>query len=232
LKFILLVVLALTALTVTTIFPVSDWILFGSKWIDENQVLAGLTYITAYTIATILVIPGTILTVTAGFLFGIPLGIAIVSAGSLSGACCSFLISRFFARDWVSNKFIKFPLFNALDTASKEKGFLIILLARLSPLFPYNILNYALGLTAVTFKNYILASWIGMAPGITIYVSIGAATKNISGLASSEIQYENIQQLFFIAGLVATLILLTIVMRMANKTLHKKLDRTMVDSPD
>lgn len=226
-KLIVLAGLALLILAVVILLPVHEWVVIGTKWTDSHRTLAWVVYIAAYTAATILIIPGTILTVTAGFLFGVPIGVALVSVGSLSGASCAFLIGRFLARDWAKNRMRNFQKFKALDIATRHKGFIIVLLTRLSPLFPFNLLNYAFGLTAVRFRDYVLASWIGMTPAIILYVSIGSATKNVTELASQGIQGQGPQKLLLVAGLIATLLLATIIMRIATKTLDQQLTKKM-----
>ena len=226
-KLIFLAGLILLILVVVILLPVNEWVLIGTKWTDSHPTLAWVAYIAAYTAATILIIPGTILTVTAGFLFGAPVGVALVSIGSLSGASCAFLIGRFLARDWAKNRMRNFQKFKALDIATRHKGFIIVLLTRLSPLFPFNLLNYAFGLTAVRFRDYVLASWIGMIPAIILYVSIGSATKNVTELASQGFQGQGPQKLLLVAGLIATLLLATIIMRIATKTLDQQLTKKM-----
>ena len=226
-KLIVLAALVLLVLVVVILLPVHEWVVIGTKWTDSHRTLAWVVYIAAYTAATILIIPGTILTVTAGFLFGVPIGVALVSVGSLSGASCAFLIGRFLARDWAKNRMRNFQKFKALDIATRHKGFIIVLLTRLSPLFPFNLLNYAFGLTAVRFRDYVLASWIGMTPAIILYVSIGSATKNVTELASQGIQGQGPQKLLLVAGLIATLLLATIIMRIATKTLDQQLTKKM-----
>jgi uncharacterized membrane protein YdjX (TVP38/TMEM64 family) len=226
-KLIVLAALVLLVLVVVILLPVHEWVVIGTKWTDSHRTLAWVVYIAAYTAATILIIPGTILTVTAGFLFGVPIGVALVSVGSLSGASCAFLIGRFLARDWAKNRMRNFQKFKVLDIATRHKGFIIVLLTRLSPLFPFNLLNYAFGLTAVRFRDYVLASWIGMTPAIILYVSIGSATKNVTELASQGIQGQGPQKLLLVAGLIATLLLATIIMRIATKTLDQQLTKKM-----
>ena len=95
----------------------------------------------------------------------------------------------------------RFQKFEKLEIATRHKGFLIVLLTRLSPLFPFNLLNYAFGLTAVRFRDYFFASWIGMTPAIALYVSIGSTTKNVTELASQGIQGQSAEKLLLIVAL-------------------------------
>src|SRR4030095_36542 len=103
-----------------------------------------------------LAVPGSILTLAAGFVFGLPVGVALASAGSVLGATLAFLVGRLVARDWVEQRTAAWPRFRALDAATRHDGFVIVLLARLSPLIPFNLLNYLLSLTATRFRDYVL----------------------------------------------------------------------------
>ena len=199
-KLILLMGLVLVILIAVILLPIYEWILIGTGWADSHRRLAWFAYIAVYTVATILVFPGTILTLTAGFLFGIPVGIAVVSVGSLSGASCAFLIGRFLARDWAKNRMKRFQKFVKLEIATRHKGFLIVLLTRLSPLFPFNLLNYAFGLTAVRFRDYL--------------------------------QGQSAEKLLLIVGLIATLILAVIIMRLATKVLDRELIKKIERNPE
>src|SRR5690606_8718943 len=144
--------------------------------------LSWLAFIATYIVAAVLVVPGSVLTLGAGFVFGLPLGIVLVSVGSVLGAAAAFLVGRFFARDWVADRVARLPRFRALDSATRHDGFVIVCLARLSPLFPFNLLNYGLGLTGVRFRDYFFATWIGMLPATTLYVYVGTLAKDLTDL--------------------------------------------------
>jgi uncharacterized membrane protein YdjX (TVP38/TMEM64 family) len=139
-------------------------------------------FILIYVAACVLMIPGSLLTLGAGVVFGVVRGLIYVSAASTLGAVCAFLVSRHLARDWVEGRLRGHPRFNALDEAVAREGWRIVLLTRLSPAFPFNLLNYAFGLTRVSLKQYALASWIGMLPGAALYVYIGSLGGDLAGL--------------------------------------------------
>jgi len=169
-------ILGLLAVAAFTL-PVADWFTSLAEWIDANRSISWLVFMLVYIVATVLILPGSLLTLSAGFLFGLGFGFALVSAASVIGACCAFLLGRYFARDWVAEKISGNAKFSALDNAVRDKGFVIVLLTRLSPVFPFSLLNYALGITAVRFPNYALASWLGMIPGTLLYVYLGSAAQ-------------------------------------------------------
>jgi uncharacterized membrane protein YdjX (TVP38/TMEM64 family) len=204
--------------------PVSDWVLATLAWIEARQTSAWIVYVAAYIVATVLLIPGSILTLGAGFLFGLPAGVAVVSAGSVLGAASAFGVGRFLARDWVTRKSAGMPRFRALDRATRREGFVIVLLARLSPLFPFNLLNYAFAITSVRFWDYFLASWLGMLPVTVLYVYVGSLAKSLAEIASGAVQAGAAGVALFVVGLLATLALTVLITHKAARALGAHLD--------
>lgn len=211
-------------LAAVALLPVREWLAVALIWTESHRYLAWIIFIAIYLVATVLVIPGSILTLSAGFVFGVPVGAMLVSVGSLLGACAAFGVGRFFARDWVAGRIEKWRKFGALDKAAGHEGFVIVLLARLSPLFPFNLLNYAFGLTAVRFRDYLFASWIGMAPAIVLYVYIGSAAQSLTEIAGGEIRAGTGGTVLFAVGLAATLVLTIFITRKATRVLAQHLD--------
>ncbi len=232
LKPILFVVFIAAMLLAVAVLPIREWLSVAIVWIESHRSLAWILYIAAYITATVLVIPGTIPTLAAGFVFGLPVGVMLVMAGSVAGAAAAFLVGRFLARDWVEQRVRKLPRFNALDKATRHEGFLIVLLARLSPLFPFNLLNYAFALTAVRFRDYVLASWIGMAPATVLYVYFGSIAKDLAELIAGNIEGGVAGRVLLIVGLSATLILTVFITRKATRTLAQHLDQEITESPE
>ena len=220
----LLALFIVAMLAAVVLLPVREWLTAALIWTESHRYLAWVLFIVMYLIATVLVIPGTILTLSAGFAFGVPVGAMLVSVGSLAGACAAFLVGRFLAREWVAGRIAKWRTFNALDKAAGQEGFVVVLLARLSPLFPFNLLNYAFGLTAVRFRDYLFASWIGMAPAIVLYVYIGSAAQSLTELADGPVDAGLSGTALFAAGLAATLILTVFITRKATRVLAQHLE--------
>ena len=174
-----------------------------------------------YIVACVLLLPGGILTLAAGFLFGVVTGTITVSVGSTLGASAAFLVGRTFARDWVRKKVSNRPKFAAIDRAVGEQGFKIVLLTRLSPIFPFNMLNYAYGLTGVKLRQYFLASWIGMLPGTIAYCYIGSGLRSLTEVAAGQTEGGWVQRAFFWGGLVATLAVVVVVTRISQKAINR-----------
>lgn len=151
------------------------------KEMVENQgVWAPLVFIGLYIGATILFLPGTILTLLAGLIFGIWEGTLHVVIGANVGALAAFLIARYLGRSAVEGFLRRDPRIGRLDERIRTGGFMVVLWLRLVPLFPYNLLNYALGLTHVRLKDYLSANLLGMFPAIFVYVSLGNAASQFS----------------------------------------------------
>ncbi len=184
---------------------------------------AGALFVAAYVLATVLAVPGTILALAAGFLFGVPLGVPLVSAGSVLGAAAAFLVGRFVLRAWVARRIAGLPRFEALDAATHADGFAIVLLTRLSPLFPFNLLNYGFALTAVRFRDYVLASFIGMLPATVLHVYIGSLAKSVADLAVGDLDTGWTARVLLVVGLLATATVTVLVTRRATRTLRDRL---------
>lgn len=222
-KALLLPVLVVVLLLLAWFLPVVEYLQTALNWIQSNPSISWAVYIVLYIIATVLMLPGSILTLGAGFLFGLGYGYLVVSVASVTGATLAFLVGRFLARDWVESKLAGMPRFSALDRAVSERGALIVLLTRLSPVFPFNLLNYALGLTAVKPLVYIVVSWLGMIPGTLLYVYIGSVGSDLSSLLSGEFSTGDLGGWLFYVGLAATLILTIVITRIATQTLNRHL---------
>lgn len=187
------------------------------NWINSLGYVGGLAFMLIYIIATIAFIPASALTLGAGAAFGIILGSVYVFIGATLGAIAAFLIGRYLARDWIGKKIDGNQQFMAIDRAVAHAGFKIVLLTRLSPAFPFNLLNYAFGITGVGLKEYAIAS-IGMLPATVLYVYIGSLAGD---LARSDRQSADptLQWTIRIIGLIATVAVTLYVTNIARKAI-------------
>jgi len=158
----------------------------GVDWVAGLGAWGPVALGALYAAACVLAVPASLMTLAAGALFGVPLGVVTVSLASTLGATLAFLVGRYLARDWVAAMVAARPRFAAVDAAVAKEGFRIVLLTRLSPLFPFTLLNFGYGLTRVTLRDYVLASWIGMLPGTLMYVYIGYAFGAAAGATQRE----------------------------------------------
>jgi uncharacterized membrane protein YdjX (TVP38/TMEM64 family) len=219
---LLLALLAAAIVAVAVGMPLRQWLVDGADWAEHHRYAAGGLFIIAYTVAAVLAVPGTILTLSAGFVFGLAFGAPLVSAGSLLGAIAAFLLARFSTRGWVAKRVERSPRLQALAAVTRHDGFTIVLLARLSPLLPYNALNYLFGLTPVRFRDYVLGSWLGMLPATVLYVYIGSLTKTVAALPEGNLAAWP-RRVLLVTGFLATVGLTALIARRATRELRDRL---------
>ena len=204
--------------------PVHEWLRSFNDWVTRMGVVGIFIFIGVYAVATVLLAPGSILTIGAGFAFGLSKGFLAVSAGSTLGAALAFLVARSIAREKVEATAKGNEKFREIDKAIGKQGAKLIFLLRLSPLIPFNLSNYFYGLTGVRFWPYVLVSWIGMMPGTLLYVYIGVAGKAaVSATAGAEAARHSWEYWALTSiGLVATIIVTIWVTKIARDALKEK----------
>ncbi|BAY12060.1 TVP38/TMEM64 family protein [Calothrix sp. NIES-2098] len=204
----------------TTTFNPQSILKDALQWIDSLGSIGAIAFIALYIIATVAFLPGSILTLGSGVVFGVVWGSLYVLIGATLGATAAFLVGRYLARSWVSRKISGNKKFAAIDNAVGKAGLKIVLLTRLSPIFPFNLLNYAFGITGVSLKDYFIGS-VGMIPGTIMYVYIGSLAGNLARIGT-EAQPTNptIQWAIRIIGFIATVAVTVYITRIAKKALE------------
>lgn len=229
LRIIIIIALVILFLILNKFFNISkkiETVLINTlEWVKSFGILTPIIFGIIYIICTIFLISGAALTLGAGIIFGIVKGSIIVSISSTLAATASFLIGRFFLRDWVSKKIEKYPKFKSVDTAVAKKGWKIVGLTRLSPLFPFVFLNYAFSLTKISLRDYFFASWIGMMPGTIMYVYIGSLIGDIATIGTGDRAKSPAEWIFTIIGFIITVIVTVYVTYISKKALSKKLEK-------
>lgn len=200
-------------------FHVQDRLKQVLDWVGQLGPWGAVIYIAIYVVATVFFIPGSVLTLGAGAVFGVAWGSIYVSIGSTLGATCAFLVGRYLARDAIARKIEGNERFTAIDKAVANEGWKIVGLTRLSPVFPFTLLNYAFGLAQVKLRDYVLASWIGMMPGTVMYVYLGSLAKAATG----ERTRTTGEWVLYGVGLLATVVVTVFVTRIAKQALAKKI---------
>src|SRR5260370_654770 len=147
------------------------------QWIGGLGAWGPIIFICAYIIACVAFIPASILTLGAGAIFGVVHGSIYVSIGATLGASAAFLVGRYFARAWIAKRMGANPTFAAIDRALAAEGWKIVALTRLSPVFPFVLINYAFRVTRVSFRHYFFASWVGTMPALVMYRYISSLAK-------------------------------------------------------
>lgn len=205
-------------------FNPQEWLRNALQWIQDLGSIGAIAFILLYIVATVAFLPGSILTLGAGVVFGVILGSFYVFIGATLGATAAFLVGRYLARGWVANKIEGNQKFKAIDEAVGREGLKIVLLTRLSPVFPFNLLNYAYGLTGVSLKDYFFGS-VGMIPGTIMYVYIGSLAGSLATIGGeSQPSDPTIQWAIRIIGFIATVAVTLYVTKVARKALDEKVD--------
>ena len=206
-----------------------------AEWVESLGVWGPIVFIGGYALATVLAIPGSLLTMAGGVIFGIAKGTGIVFLGASLGATLAFLVARYLARDAIEKRTAGNPRFQAIDRAVGKEGLKIVTLLRLSPVFPFTFLNFGLGLTGVKLRDYVIAC-LGMLPGTLLYVYYGRLAGDLVTAASGQAPERGWQHWVILGlGLLATVIVTTFVTRIAARALREhtdtKLEETAGETP-
>jgi uncharacterized membrane protein YdjX (TVP38/TMEM64 family) len=192
-----------------------------AQWVNGLGAWGPAVFIVGYAIAVVAFVPASLLTVAAGAIFGIGAGVAYVFAAAVAGSSLAFLVSRYLARAAIEHRLAGNQKFAAIDRAVGRQGRRIVFLLRLSPAFPFNLLNYALGLTSVRFADYLAAS-IGMLPGTLLYVYSGKAVGDVAALAGGAAPERGASDYALLGvGLLATAVVTVLVTRIARRALDE-----------
>ncbi len=219
---IAVVVLAIAAFVLAVQkLPIETWLESLNAWVADLGFVGMVIFALVYAAATVLMIPGSLLTLAGGAVFGLVPGFFTVWNGATLGAALAFLVSRFLARKrveaWIQGK----PSFSVIDKAVAKQGWKIVFLTRLSPVFPFNFQNYAYGLTSVSFWHYVLASWTGMIPGSFLYVYFGTLGRSGLEAASGAASERTLRLALQVVGLLATLAVTVLITRTAKRALNE-----------
>lgn len=154
-------------------------------WLERSRALGPFgvaLYAVGYVLSTVLLLPGSVLTLGAGYAWGPVWGVAVVSPTSVAAATASFLLGRTLARAQVERRLGSDARLEAIDRALGAHGLKLVVLLRLSPVLPFNLLNYGLSLTRVRLRDYVLGSALGMFPATVLFVYLGSLMSSASEL--------------------------------------------------
>ena len=188
-------------------------------------------FVLVYAAAVVAFVPASVLTLAEGAVYGLATGVPLVFAGATLGACAAFLVSRYGARGLVERRLTAFPRFDAIDQATARSGFLLVFLLRLSPIVPFTLLNYALGITRVRFRDYALAS-VGMLPGTVLYVYSGSIAREIAAVAQgADAAPAPLRWTVLGLGLAATAVVTVLITRIARQALEARIPDATTPAP-
>jgi uncharacterized membrane protein YdjX (TVP38/TMEM64 family) len=225
-RVLLIVTVVAVLIAAAWLLPIADWTTALAARAKNSGTAGVVLFFAAYVVSTVAFLPGSLLTLAAGFAYGPVWGLAIASPASVTGATCAFLLGRTLLRDWAASMAKGSPRARAIDAAVAREGGKLVLLLRLSPLIPFNLLNYVLSLSRVSLGTYVAASFVGMLPGTALYVYLGSLAPAAAALASTGQKGGPMRTALYVAGLVATVAVVIIATRAARKALDLELQRT------
>lgn len=216
--------IALGAVALGALFLVGRWaggyVPRFAEWVRTLGALGPAVFVAGYAVATIGGVPGSLLTLAAGAIFGLWAGTLWVLLGATLGASGAFLVARYLAREAVERRVLADPRFAAIDRAIAEQGRRVVFLLRLSPAVPFTLLNYLLGLTRVRFVDFLAAS-LGMLPGTMLYVYAGQVAGQLAATAGGASPPRGTGYWVVLAlGLLATVAVTVLVTRAARRALR------------
>ncbi|MGB7443386.1 MAG: TVP38/TMEM64 family protein [Coleofasciculaceae cyanobacterium] len=219
---LLAAIVAILIIVQAKYFNIQEILTQALEWVDGLGSWGPVAFVILYNLATVLFLPGAILTLGGGVIFGVIWGSIYVFIASTLGATCAFLIGRYLSRHWVTRQIKGNSKFKAINQAVAKEGLKVVFLTRLSPIFPFNLLNYAFGVTQVSLRDYFLGS-TGMIPGTVMYVYLGSVIGDLAMLSatcsSSNPQAKAIHWLIHGLGLLITVFVTFYITRLANQAL-------------
>lgn len=224
LRITLILLLFAAVVTACFTFPIEKILKNFLLWVEQDLGPWGpLVLAVAYIPLTVLAVPASVLTLGGGYLFGLPVGFVADSIGASIGAGAAFLLGRTIGRSFVISKLKDYPQFRSIAIAIHGSGFKIVLLLRLVPLLPFNMLNYLLSVTPVPLGEYLLASWLGMMPITLALVYVGTTLKDLSDVTHGWSEFSKTRWAFIILGLAVSVVLMVCVTKVAKAALEKAL---------
>jgi uncharacterized membrane protein YdjX (TVP38/TMEM64 family) len=217
-KGLLLAVVAAAVLVAVRLLPVEAWLREVQETVGRMGALGPVVYVAVYVVCALLFVPGSVLTLGAGLVFGLVKGTLVVVVAANIAAVMAFVIARHLLRARVEAMAARDPRFAAIDAAIREEGWKVVALLRLSPLVPFSLSNYLYGLTPVALGPYALASFVGMLPGTVLYVYLGAA----GGAAAGGRARTPLEWALLGAGLLATVAVTVLLTRKARAHLQPR----------
>jgi uncharacterized membrane protein YdjX (TVP38/TMEM64 family) len=195
-------------------------------WFKNHPIAGFFSFVIVYFFATLVFIPGSVLTLGAGFIFsaafgmgpGVAIGTLCVFLGSCMGAIAAFLLGRYLLQDQVTVLSQKYAIFQALNAALEENGLYIFILLRLSPIVPFTATNYLGGISAVKFSSFVLALF-AMLPGSVLYIFLGASAGSLAESATTENQTVTI--VVIVVGIVFGVLAIWVTTQYAKKELAR-----------
>lgn len=218
-----MVIIFLVLVYALYVLPIAEPVTALIEWARAHRTAGAFVYVGCVVLATVLFVPGSGSMMIAGYLFGLGLGTLVSAIAIALGAQCAFLMGRFVARDWVAKKVAGSPRLVAIEAGLREEAFLIVVLTRLSLVIPFNLLNYAYGITSVRAGVHLLATAVGMLVPVALYVYLGTLARDIGQILSGAATPTAMGYRIAGAGVVAIVVLTWVMHRAATRALEQHL---------
>ena len=205
--------------------PVTEWLDQLADLNEQHPLAVPIAYVCAVTVATVALFPGWISMTLAGLLFGLMPGALYALLGITAGAYGAFLAGRVLGRSWVEKRMGDSLKLQALDEAVDAQSFYIVFLTRFAIVLPFNVLNFAFGLTRVTSLTYVTATALGMLPPVLLYVYLGTLADDFGAILAGDVRPSGSVYWIAAVAIVAIGAMLWIVQRATRRALQqRKLD--------
>ena len=204
----------------------SGWLNHAVNWMSDFQAagwIGWLLFIGFYIGSCLLFVPGSVLSLGAGAIYGFWGGIVLVLVCNGVGAFISLVITRYLLKNWAAKYFARSSKMQALQTAVEKEGWKIVSLTHLSPIMPFSLINYAYGLTNISVGEFLLATEIGSIPSACVYVYLGSFLGNLAKIGPEIRKHNGLEWLLQALGLIATIAVTIYISRLASQTLKKQL---------
>ena len=201
--------------------PVPQYAEAFVRWIQDQGPWGPVLLLLLYVVVCLVFLPSSVLTLAAGFLFGLFWGSVLASLGAAMGAAAAFCVGRFLVRGWIERHLAGHPGFQAIDRAIGTQGFKIVLLVRLSSLFPYDLMSYAFGLTRVPTGRYVAATWLGKLPGTLLLVYLGSTAKNLTEVLHGNVKLGVWEPILLGLSVAAMIAVAVVIGRIARRALRE-----------
>jgi uncharacterized membrane protein YdjX (TVP38/TMEM64 family) len=205
-------------------FPIRAWTLTALEWFQTAGPLGWVGYGVLYLVVTLCFLPTSVLTVGGGFVFGPIVGFFVVWISENVAALACFVIGRSIARPYVARMVQQRPVLRALDRAMKDRGFSLLVLLRHSPIMPFSMLNYSMGVTGLTLPRYVAATLLGTALPAFLYVYVGSTFTKLTDIAQGKGGNSTGEQAIYWGGLAATVVATVVVTRATRRALDARLE--------
>jgi uncharacterized membrane protein YdjX (TVP38/TMEM64 family) len=196
----------------------TEFLHHSMEWIAQSGWTGVAGFITLYTLTCVFFLPGSVLSVGAGAVYGFWFSTALVTISSTVGAMVNFLTSRYLARSWMQKRLGRSAKFRALDKAVSTEGGRIILISRMSPVVPHSLVSYAAGLIRISFRRFTLASFVGFIPQSAAYTYVGAVVGKAVRTSAGVTPHDPVTWALYGLGLVATLAVTVLTTRTARRS--------------